>query len=232
MSDKKNLLSESTIRRFMKLATLEPLAEIFVENNPVENETDELEESEETEELEEADVDEARKFTAAQRRERRGKEPAGDVGAIRRAKEEQAKQALEKEKRLAGMNEDFGDLPGEEEEEDIPMGPGLEVEPEETELSAETPATPETIGDVINMLVDEVFNKIEGVNISTTVEEPGVEAEVGPEVAPEVGPGVEAEVPEEEEAPGLGGLYAENKEKLAEIIANRIFEKIRSKSTK
>ena len=40
MSNKKNLLSESTVRRFMKLATLEPLAENFVE----EQYTEELDE--------------------------------------------------------------------------------------------------------------------------------------------------------------------------------------------
>jgi len=43
MSNKKSLLAENTIRRFMKLASIEPLAETFVEKNIMEDE-EEIEE--------------------------------------------------------------------------------------------------------------------------------------------------------------------------------------------
>ena len=111
MSDKKNLLNEATIRRFMKLATLEPLAETFVENNIVEDETEELEESEETEELEEADIDEERKYTASQRAARRGQPHDTSAGALRTAKEKEEEEELKKTKALAKVREELVEPP-------------------------------------------------------------------------------------------------------------------------
>ena len=51
MSDKKNLLNETQVRQFMKLAKLEPLASGFVEGLSEAADPDELEESEELDEL-------------------------------------------------------------------------------------------------------------------------------------------------------------------------------------
>ncbi len=54
----KNLLNESTIRKFMKLANMEPLAETFVSTHlQTEEEEVELEEGTDTEEVEEGMVD-------------------------------------------------------------------------------------------------------------------------------------------------------------------------------
>jgi len=54
MSNKKTLLTENTIRRFMKLASIAPLTETFVDKIKEEEET-ELEETKEEENLEEAE---------------------------------------------------------------------------------------------------------------------------------------------------------------------------------
>ena len=153
MSDKKTLLKEQTIRRFMKLASIDRLSENFLDNQDKPEE--ELKEDETAEELEEAETDVQKEGMAYDRDVPEDEPLPGD------------------EPGLAPPGED---LPGDE----APVGldePGEEVEASVTVPEADVDSL-RTARDVI----DQVLSAAEGGEGEGELEPPGGEPVLEPGV--------------------------------------------------
>ena len=213
MSNKKSQLNESTIRRFMKLASISPLTETFLEKTDLDEEVTEEETVTEGEEEEEEAVTE-------------GTEE--EVEAVTENTEEE-------------VSEGYG-MPAARDEEDgldIPVD-APEGEPADAELSPELDVEPapaeggEALAQEVASAVADALQDVLGVEVNVTgdaEELPGEESEMDMELPAEELPAEELPA-EEEPVMEDDTQLAYNRDEMIAEVTRRVTERIKQKVRK